>query len=100
MKRIVVTLLISIAALASLSRCTEQATAKPAAQQVARGEYLVRIGGCNDRHPPLKMGPKGPEPDWTPMLSGHPANLVMPAAPKPSGPWMWSGAATNTAFAG
>jgi hypothetical protein len=28
------------------------------------------IGGCNDCHTPLKMGPKGPEPDMTRMLSG------------------------------
>ncbi len=69
-------------------------------QQIARGEYLVTIGGCNDCHTPLKMGPNGPEPDRTRLLSGHPENLVMPPAPKPAGPWLWSGAATNTAFAG
>jgi len=34
------------------------------------------------------------------MLSGHPASLVMPPAPKSNGPWLWTGAATNTAFAG
>jgi hypothetical protein len=33
-------------------------------------------------------------------LSGHPADLVMPPAPKPSGPWTSSIAVTNTAFAG
>ena len=99
MKRIVVTLAVSAALLAAMSGC-QQATAKPAAQQVARGEYIVRTSGCNDCHTPLKMGPKGPEPDWTRMLSGHPADLVMPPAPKANGPWMWSGAATNTAFAG
>lgn len=65
-----------------------------------RGAYLVVIGGCHDCHTPFKMGPHGPEPDMTKMLSGHPAALVMPPAPKPQGPWVWSGAATNTAFAG
>jgi len=104
MKRIVITLSISAALLGSMSGCTQDATAKPAArqvaQQVARGEYIVRTSGCNDCHTPLKMGAKGPEPDWSRMLSGHPASLVMPPAPKSNGPWLWTGAATNTAFAG
>ena len=68
--------------------------------RVARGAYLVTIGGCNDCHTPLKMGPNGPEPDLSRMLSGHPESLVMPAAPKPVGPWLWTAAETNTAFAG
>jgi hypothetical protein len=34
-------------------------------------------------------------------LTGHPAGLVMPPPPKlPEGPWVWVGAASNTAFAG
>jgi len=65
-----------------------------------RGEYLVTIGGCNDCHTPWKMGANGPEPDMTAMLSGHPAALQMPPAPAPSGPWLWFGAGSNTAFAG
>jgi len=67
---------------------------------VKRGEYLVRIGGCNDCHTPLQMGPQGPAPDMTRMLSGHPSALKMPPAPGPTGPWTWQGAATSTAFAG
>jgi mono/diheme cytochrome c family protein len=67
---------------------------------VKRGEYLVRVGSCNDCHTPLKMGPTGPEPDMTRMLSGHPSDLKMPPAPGPTGPWAWHGAATSTAFAG
>lgn len=34
------------------------------------------------------------------MLSGHPESLRMPPAPAAQGPWLWSGAETNTAFAG
>jgi mono/diheme cytochrome c family protein len=68
--------------------------------QIARGAYLVTIGGCNDCHTPLKMGPKGPEPDTSRTLSGHPEYLTMPAPQQPNGPWGWTGAATNTAFAG
>ena len=66
----------------------------------ARGKYLVDALGCNHCHTPLKMGPKGPEPDMTRYLSGHPQDLKMPPAPKPAAPWLWTGAATNTAFAG
>ena len=67
---------------------------------VQRGAYLVGAMGCNDCHTPWKLGPKGPEPDMSRALSGHPADLVMPPAPKPSGPWTSSIAVTNTAFAG
>jgi hypothetical protein len=67
---------------------------------VARGKYLVSTMGCNDCHTPWKMGPRGPEPDMTRELSGHPSDLVMPPAPKLEGPWGWVAAATNTAFAG
>ncbi len=71
------------------------------ASRVERGRYLVTVMLCNDCHTPWQMGPKGPAPDMTRMLSGHPSDLVMPAPPKlPEGPWNWIGAATNTAFAG
>ncbi|BDU78582.1 hypothetical protein [Mesoterricola sediminis] len=66
-----------------------------------RGAYLVQIGGCNDCHTPLKLGPRGPEPDLARMLSGHPEALKMPPAPVlPEGPWAVTMAATSTAFAG
>lgn len=42
------------------------------------GEHLVLIGGCNDCHTPKKMGPNGPEPDMSLMLSGHPAQNPPP----------------------
>ncbi len=77
----------------------------PAAQTVAmspaeHGRHLVAISGCNDCHTPFRLGPNGPEPDMTRMLSGHPEALVMPPPPAPEGPWIWFGAGTNTAFAG
>ncbi len=67
---------------------------------VTRGQYLVTVGGCNDCHTPFKPGPHGPEPDLARRLSGHPADLALPPAPAADGPWIWFGAATNTAFAG
>lgn len=71
------------------------------AERLARGKYLVTVAGCNDCHTPWKMGPTGPEPDMSRMLSGHPEGMVMPPAPKlPEGPWMVTAAATNTAWSG
>ncbi len=67
---------------------------------VERGLYLVTVAGCNDCHTPLNMGPNGPEPDRERLLSGHPETLILPPPPAPAGPWNWSGAASNTAFAG
>ena len=90
------------AAASNRNAAREQQAAKTAEKErVARGAYLVNIGGCNDCHTPFKMGPNGPEPDMSRALSGHPESLVMPPAPKlPNGPWVWLGAGTNTAFAG
>lgn len=68
---------------------------------VARGAYLVRGMGCADCHTPLKTGPKGPEPDLSRGLSGHPQGMVLQApASTADSPWIWGGAATNTAFWG
>lgn len=74
---------------------------KPAGSSAAaRGKYLVAIMSCNDCHTPLKMGPNGPEPDMTRLLSGHPESMKLPPPPAPSGPWVWSGTGSNSAFAG
>jgi hypothetical protein len=48
----------------------------------------------------MQLGPGGPVPDMTRMLSGHPESMKMPATPPLPEPWLWVGAATNTAFAG
>ena len=69
--------------------------------QLKRGEHLAQVGGCGDCHTPWKPGPNGPAPDRSRGLSGHPEGMVMPPAPKlGEGPWLWVGAATNTAYAG
>jgi mono/diheme cytochrome c family protein len=80
---------------------TQAGPATTATDLAERGKYLVDgVGGCHDCHTPMKMGPNGPEPDMSIALSGHPAGLLMPPPPPASGPWIWHGAATNTAFAG
>jgi mono/diheme cytochrome c family protein len=66
----------------------------------ARGKYLVDSGGCHDCHTPAKMGPNGPEPDMTLMLSGHPAAMQLPPPPAPQGPWIGGVAASFTAWYG
>lgn len=69
------------------------------ADLVARGEYLVMVGGCNDCHTPWIMGPNGPEPDLSRMLSGHPQDLAVGpqvAVPPEAGLWAW--APHNTAW--
>ena len=80
----------------------EPAAMEPATPAVSaeRGEYLVTIAGCHDCHTPWQMGPEGPAPDMTRMLSGHPEGLEMPPPPEPRGPWGASFALTNTAYAG
>ena len=99
----VVLALTLVSSMALRAGAPAQVAAAPAAdaQRIARGEYLVTIGGCNDCHTPWKMGDRGPEPDMSRMLSGHPSALQMPAAPPlPPGPWITSVAATMTAWSG
>lgn len=68
---------------------------------VARGEYLVTVGGCHDCHTPFEMGEHGPEPDMARMLSGHPSSFQITEMPEFQSPeWAWAGSPTNTAFAG
>jgi hypothetical protein len=71
-----------------------------AEEKVARGKYLITTSGCHDCHTPWVMGPKGPHPDMTRALSGHPADFALPPAPQASGPWIVSASATNTAWSG
>jgi mono/diheme cytochrome c family protein len=67
---------------------------------VKRGRYLLEITDCRTCHTPMKLGANGPEPDLSRNLAGHPQELRMPPAPAMQAPWGWSGALTNTAFAG
>jgi hypothetical protein len=74
------------------------AEANPAV--VARGEYLVKIMGCNDCHTPWKMGPNGPEPDMSRFLSGHPEEIGRLPNVRAVEPFVGSAFPTNTAYSG
>jgi mono/diheme cytochrome c family protein len=84
----------------ALPAVAAETPAAPQSDKVARGKYLVTIAGCNDCHTPWKMGPTGPAPDMSRMLSGHPESFAVPPAPAPQGPWLVAAAATNTAWSG
>src|SRR5262249_56445746 len=59
------------------------------AARVERGRSLVPSFGCGDCHTPKKFGPDGPQEDATRLLSGHPHDVELPAAPAlPAGPWI------------
>ena len=85
-------------AAAGMGPTKDNASALEAATK--RGKRLVDSHDCHACHTPMKMGPKGPEPDTAMALSGHPEKLVMPPPPKLDGAWGWVGSASNTAFAG
>jgi hypothetical protein len=74
--------------------------APPQPSPVERGKYLVAAIGCGDCHTPYKLGPNGPEPDMSRMLSGHPEGLKLPPPPRPSDAWIASVSMTSTAWAG
>ena len=72
-----------------------------ASTMVARGQYLAMIQGCHDCHTPKKMGPQGPEPDFSRALSGHPEQPKLPPPPKlPQGPWIATLSWDLTAWSG
>ena len=102
---VVLTGLLATASVGANQEASAKAAGAPskavAATRVERGSYLVWAMGCNDCHTPWKMGQKGPEMDFSRRLSGHPADLKMPAPPAvPAGPWGMVAASTMTAWAG
>ncbi|NVO21185.1 MAG: diheme cytochrome c-553 [Bacteroidetes bacterium] len=46
--------------------------------QIAWGQHLVRVSGCNDCHTPKMMTARGPADDTTKLLSGHPEKVPAP----------------------
>jgi hypothetical protein len=58
---------------------------------IARGEYLLTIGGCNDCHTPKIFNEHGMQFDSSRLYSGHPAGSPLPPVDKNAlqpGQWM------------
>ncbi len=83
---------------AASSTSAAMATTTPDAAE--RGQYLTRIMGCNDCHTPWTMTERGPEPDMTRELSGHPQDVTIASGASLAQPWEWAGNGTNTSFSG
>jgi len=80
--------------------CQQAPQQAAAPSPVERGKYIVTTGGCNDCHTPWKLGERGPEPDMTRLLSGHPQGMALPPAPAVQPPWGLTAALSMTAWAG
>jgi cytochrome c553 len=91
---------LALACWSSLAAADAQAGGTAADTPTARGAYLVRSMACADCHTPHNPGPHGAEPDLALGLSGHPQGQVYQAPAASSGPWVWGGSGTNTAFWG
>ena len=69
--------------------------------ELADGGTVFQAMGCHDCHTPKKMGPHGPEPDFSRALSGHPEDPTLPPPPQlPAGPWMATTSWDLTAWSG
>jgi mono/diheme cytochrome c family protein len=104
---VVAALAISLAAVlaANASRPAPQPAVQrmSRSEQVARGKYLVTIGGCHDCHTPWAVQADGkPGPDLSRALSGHPQQVPITKAAQldSRGSFSWAGVPTNTAFSG
>lgn len=101
MNRIAALVFAAVLAVPSLAAPQAAPRPAPATGDAKRGEYLVRIMGCDDCHTPWTMQEEGPAPDMTRRLSGHPESLVMPPPPALGhSPWVAVASGTNTAHAG
>ena len=75
---------------------SETTTPQDANKGVRRGEQLAKFGGCHDCHSPKRMTSKGPQPDTSRLLSGHPADASLPPIPQDVlGPTQWGAVTTN-----
>jgi len=90
-------------ALAAEAPAVKETASKSVSATVARGKYLISLGGCHDCHTPKLMTEKGPALDTKRLLSGFPSSQKVPAIPEGViGPNSWGGLCTNdlTGWAG
>ena len=98
MKKLFVAILV-LTVFGCVASAADQAANTP---QIERGKYLVTLGVCDDCHSPKIMTEKGPVPDESRRLSGHPHDLKVSEFPASVVPQKW-GATGNehfTAWAG
>lgn len=85
-ERIVVTAgAIGLLAALIVAACSQQSAKSPEEmkkEQIARGEYLVNLGGCNDCHSPKTFTATDAYPNPSILLSGHPASEPLAAIPE------------------
>jgi hypothetical protein len=72
----------------------------PPPDPVARGKFLVSIGGCDDCHSPKKMTEQGPVVDQARRLSGSSESFPPAPALAPGSPWMATTTWDLTAWSG
>lgn len=85
-KQFIFTTLCSAALLACISKEKKESTEvyesievkEVAVDPIKRGEHLVNAIGCHDCHTPKKFTEKGMELDFDRLLSGHPADEILP----------------------
>lgn len=90
-------------ALAAEPPVVKETASKPVSATLARGKYLIILGGCHDCHTPKLMTGKGPALDTKRLLSGFPSSDKVPAVPEGViGPNSWGGLCTSdqTGWAG
>ena len=95
-------LLLGMCALLALA-ASAVAADKADSAKIARGKYLITLGGCNDCHSPKVFTPEGiPLPDEKRLLAGHPAGSKLPEVdPRAYAPGYWVQMAGDlTAYAG
>lgn len=81
----------------------KETASKPISATLARGKYLITLGGCHDCHTPKLMTEKGPALDTKRLLAGFPSSDKVPTIPEGViGPKSWGGLFTNdlTGWAG
>jgi hypothetical protein len=95
--RVIIALVLTALLLFSCARPQDQSPVSSVAaapmpatneQMIERGAYMVTIMGCNDCHSPKIMTAKGPVPDTSRLLSGHPSEEKLPPVPA-NLPWMY-----------
>jgi cytochrome c553 len=99
MKKTALTLVLGTGLVAVVA-CQQASQQAAAPSPVERGKYLVITMGCNDCHTPWKLGEKGPEPDMSRMLSGHPQGEKLPLPPAIQPPWGLAASLDMTAWVG